>query len=263
MGLYIIDANIARSMRRFGQTIKYYPGRLCACVGENNGVPLPNHTCNQGWYYDTVQIIEGIRTAINYKILASPQGRIYNGGATFTIPKFDLGGNLQSAHSTIAHGDVLVLDNKTRRDTDVLQRGIRDFIYAFDVTQILSVYDSNNNKYVEGTDFVWDNYPAKFGEAKFGQAVMGTDLIRPNLDLNSVVGGLSTITWLDGKGPADQTYYTVEFICKQQYRVWDDGGQDRGTDDDELPKKVLCVLRRYVNPTENPADNVDVNQAIY
>jgi hypothetical protein len=142
----------------------------------------------------------------------------------------------------------LVLDNKTRKDTDVLQRGVRDFIYAFDVTQILSVRDDNNNQYIEGTDFTW---------------ATSTGVVRSTLDTNSVVGGTSVITWLNGKGPADQEYYTVEFISKQQYRVWDDGGQDRGTDTDFLPKKVLCILRRYVNPTENPADNVDVQQAIY
>ena len=268
MGLLVIDPNITKSMFRFGQTIRYYPGSLCSCVGANNGVPLPNHTCNQGFNYGTAQILSGIRTAISYKTLATPQGRIYSGGATFTIPQYDLNGSLQNAYSTIAHGDILVLDNKVRRDTDVLQRGSRDVIYAFDVTEILSI-TQNNNAFIQGVDFDAISYDASYNiltETEFKLLTENLNFVSQEIggDTLPIVGSLTIIIWKNGgNAPATDSYYSVEFISKQQYKVWEDGGQDRGTDTDFLPKKVLCVLRRFINVSDNPADYIDVNQSLY
>jgi hypothetical protein len=256
--LSIIDKNITRSIKKFGQTVKWYPSRLCSCVGKD-GVPQLNHTCNMGFYYDDPEVIKAIRTQVSYKYLNTPYGRIYNGGATFTIPKF-VNVTEQNAWYKIAHGDVLVLDNKTRRETDVLYRGVRDYLYAFDVTEILSVY-SNNIKYIEGIDFNVYTNPMEFED---NEPMQFEDDILMEFE-NSGIGAknLLHIDWLPGKGPEEREYYSVEFVSKQQYKVWEDGGQDRGTDDDELPKKVVCVMRRFVNPEYQPLDNVDIKQEVY
>jgi len=234
--LNVIDKNIKKSRVRFEQTVLYYPSRLCSCIGENNGIPLPNHTCNQGFYYDAPETIKVIRTQISHKYLNTPQGRILNGGATFTIPKYNNGAE-QLAWKTIAHGDIIVVSNKSKRDTDVLIRGTRDKLYAFDVKEILSIY-RNTTQYVVTTDF--------------------TTSIK-----SSVAGQLTSINWVSGKGPADGESYTVEFIAAQQFRVWDDQGQSRGTDSDELPKKVLCTIRRFVSPEANILEDANIDQGVY
>ena len=261
--LRVIDENIVRSLRRFGQTVKHYPGTLCSCIGENNGVPLLNHTCNQGYYYGAPETIIAIRTAISYKYLNSPQGVIYDGGATFTIPRLNLSGAVQNAYSIITHGDILVCDNKTRRDTDILKRGVRDFIYAFDVTEILGIY-LNGVKYA-ATDYIVieDVYKTVVDNNELPIADENgtpTGEVRAKAD---IAGKLMTVHWEPGKGPADGASYTVEFICNQQFKVWDDAGSDRGTDENRLPKKMLTVLRRFVTPVENNLDTVETNQELY
>lgn len=234
--LKIIDENITRSLRRFGQTVKHYPGTLCSCIGANNGVPLLNHTCNQGYYYGTPETIIAIRTAISHKYLNTPQGVIYDGGATFTIPRLNLSKVEQRAYSIITHGDILVCDNKTRRDTDILKRGVRDFIYAFDVTEILGIY-------LNGVKYATTDYTVT--------------------EADSIAGKLMTIVWGTNKGPAIDASYSVEFIAKQQFKVWEDAGSDRGTDVNRLPKKMLTVLRRFVSPVTNNIDTVETVQEIY
>lgn len=261
--LKIIDENIVRSLRRFGQTVKHYPGTLCSCIGENNGVPKLNHTCNQGYYYDAPETIIAIRTAISYKYLNTPQGVIYDGGATFTIPRLNLSRVEQKAYSIITHGDILVCTNKTRRDTDILKRGVRDFIYAFDVTEILGIY-RNGIKY-DSTDYtvVEDAYKTIIGDNEIpitDENGMPTGEVRAKAD---IAGKLMSIAWLPGKGPEQDESYSVEFICQQQFKVWEDAGSDRGTDVNRLPKKMLTVLRRFVTPVENRLDTVETEQELY
>lgn len=238
MSLQVINRNIPNLLKRFGQTIKHYPSRICSCVAENNGMPKLNHTCMYGFYFDEPETVIGIRTQVSYKYLNQPHGRIYNGGATFTIPKFNLQGVEQKAWTKIAHGDILVLDNKTRRDTDILIRGVRDYLFAFDVIEVLSI-SRNNVKYTAGTDYTVTE----------GSSV--------------AAGKLTTINWQTGKGPENGDTFTVEFTCKQQFKIWEDGGQDRGTDEDELPKKVVAVLRRFVNPEPQEINTIEPFGKIY
>lgn len=220
MPLQVIDNSIKKSMKRFSLPVYYYEGRLCSCVGENGGVPQINHTCNLGFYYSAAELTYVIRTAVSHKYLVRPQGLIFDGGATFTIPKL-YNGVEQKAYNRISHGDIIVDSTKTKRDTDVLLRGVRDTIYAFDVKSILSIY-AGTTQYLPDIDFTTS-------------------------ETSSVAGKLTTINWVDGKGPAEDVYYTVEFICNQQFKVWEDMGNDRGTSEDFLPKRVICVARRFVN----------------
>lgn len=232
MSLKITDPNITLLMDTYGMPLKYYSGRLCSCVTENGGIPKIGCGCNLGFWYGASEDVYGIRTSIDYKYLNTPQGRIYDGGAKFTIPKF-YNDVEQLAFKKLAHGDVVVVTGKSRRDTDILTRGTRDYLFAFDVKEILTV-SQQNKIYVQGQDF-------------------------------SLTG--RAINWLSGEGaeaPADGTTYAVEFICEQQYKVWDAGAKERGTDAEELPKAVLCVLRRFVEQENaNPIDSLDFQEKIF
>lgn len=271
--LSVIDPNIKKSIVRFGQTIKHYPSRLCSCLGENNGSPILNHGCNIGYYYLDPEIIKGIRTQVSFKYLNQPHGRIYNGGAIFTIPKFNIDDVEQKAWKIIAHGDILVLDNKTRRNTDILTRKVRDYLFAFDVTEVVSIY-RNETKYVQGVDFhISENIIDVEGdqgdeqdmETEEGSGNVGSTAYE-GLEYDSTknwAGKTTSVTWLPGKGPADGETYVVEFICKQQFKVWADGGMDRGTDNEELPKKLVTVLRRFVNYEQSLIDEIEFKQKVF
>lgn len=230
MPLKITDNNFTRVMDIYGQRLKYYPGRLCSCVRENNGIPKVECGCNLGYWYEAPETCYGVRQQVNWKYLNTPQGRIFDGGAQFTIPKFYQGVE-QSAWKRLAHGDIIVVDNKVRRETDILRKGVRDYLYSFDIQEILTV-SKQNTLYVKDVDFT--------------------------------ISG-NTISWINGGNkPAEEEYYSVEFLCKQQFKVWEMGAQDRGTTEDELPRKILTVVRRYVDTeTENPMDSFDYAQNIY
>ena len=243
MGLKIIDNNIKKLLIRFGSTYKYYPARLCNCIEDNNGAYLPDHTCDHGFYYGDAQLITVVKTQFNEKFLNSQQGVIFQGGAQFTVPKFNLDGEEQQAWTTLAHGDVLASLTKIRRDTDVLKRGIRDKIYAFDVKDVLTV-SRGTTIYVQGTDY---------------------SVSTETFD----AGKLTIINWLlddahNQLGPAMNETYAVEFTCLHQFKVWDEAAMDRGTDTDDLPRKIKCVLRRFTNPEKTAYDaGINLNQEIY
>lgn len=226
MPLRITDQNFSRTTEVYRQTVRYYAGSLCSCIAENNGVPALDCDCILGYRYpETPEIITAIRQNVDLKILKLPSGRIYDGGASFTIPK-SFNGREQNAWRTLAHGDIIALENKQRRDTDILRKGSRDKLLAFDVKEILSV-SSRSVKFIEGADYT----------------VQGTNIIWDPDSENQ---------------PSEGDYYAVEFICNQQYKVWEMGGKERGTDGDELPKRVNCILRRYIETAEsNPLDKVD------
>jgi len=227
--LRVIKQDIPLLQKIYNQTIKYYQGRLCSCIGANNGIPDPKCGCTLGFWYSEPEIIQGIRTNADFKYLKLPHGRVFEGGSQFTIPKSVRVGKVekyQRAYDTIAHGDILVLDNKVRRDTDILCIGVRDKLLAFDVQEIISVSE-RSRIFVEGQDY----------------------------ELNGV-----EIKWI---GNRPQEYYSVEFICKQQFKVWDNVPKDRGTDTENLPRLVVCVLRKYNSDEPTPLDSPQLSQELY
>lgn len=224
MSMVITDKNVTDLIKIYGKKLKYYSGRLCSCVGES-GTPQLKCTCNLGYRYELPEEIWGIRQKVSSKILNTPAGRIYDGGAQFTIPKF-YKGILQKAFYKLSHGDIICIEGKYKRDSDVLLKGTRDRLFAFDVQEIISV-SQLDVEYRQGIDFEMD--------------------------------GVSFV-WLNGGNkPEEESYYSVEYTSYQQYKVWDDNGKDRGAEGDDLPNLVYCVNRRYIDKiNNNPLDNVEL-----
>lgn len=222
----ITDENFSQLIERYKQTLKYYPGRLCSCIGENNGIPKIDCGCTLGYWYDRDETIIGIRKDISYKYTNSPQGVIFDGGAQFIIPK-KYKGIEQKAYQMLNKGDIISVIGKYRRDRDILRKGIRDKLYAFDVVDIISV-SQKNIVYIKDQDFRLEN---------------------------------NEIKWIGNNYPPEESYYTVEFTCNQQYIIWENGVRDRGTDTKELPRSVITVLRHYAQAVQqNPIDSIDLNE---
>lgn len=230
MPLQITDPDLTLVMDIYGRELKYYAGRLCSCVAENGGRPKIGCGCNLGFWYSEPETIYGIRTNFNYKFTSTPHGRIYDGGAKFTIPKHYQEVE-QKAFYRIAQGDIIVVENTQRRDTELLKKGVRDTLYTFDVQVVFAV--SQKEKVFE----------------------LGVDY-----EVND-----RTIVWLpNGDSPADGEDYAVEYACKQQFKVWENGANARGTAEDDLPINLLCVLRRYVETEEvNPLDNFNTQEKLF
>lgn len=138
-----------------------------------------------GYYYNPQVNADLVRTSINYHIVNSENGRIYKGGAKIQIPptKYVNGSFIRlPIYDQIFKGDILVAVGKPIRDFDILTRGIRDKVFAFDIKQVLSVTSVNANKeevfYYFGIDYLIlmdgivvsvDGYTiTPFGEGTFG-----------------------------------------------------------------------------------------------
>lgn len=123
-------------------------------------------------------------------------------------------------HDSVSRGDVFVIANRTRRDGAILQRDVLDSIKAFDVERILTVAYKGTN-YHRGIDYT--------------------------------LSGL-TIQWISEKGPPTEAHYSVEFLCKANYIVYNELAADRGSDDDEISKRVHLALRNYADFSVLPID---------
>jgi hypothetical protein len=115
-------------------------------------------------------------------------------------------------HSTIGRNDVVIIDGRTRRDGERLKRGVRDTLKAFDIQKIIKV-SAKGVDYIEGIDF-------------------------------NMVG--MVVTWIESKGPADQAAYVVDYLTKANYVLFDDMPTDRGSDVDNISKRVLMALRHHI-----------------
>lgn len=241
--LRAIDPGLPLMMKRFRQTFQYYRATVCSCNKNNDGSFNPTCGCVQGYWYKTAATTTyGIRQKVSIQILTTPNGIIYNGGAQITIPQFYLN-NENVAHKTLGRGDIFVIENKYKRESDVLKRGTKDFLFAFDVVEVLGITKRN----ADNTDIV-----AYVQDEDF------TITVSQNMPV-----ALTTINWVKDKGPADGEYYVVDYRAKEQFKVWDDGANDRGTDEDALPRKVLCVRRRYAETQTNNVDTIDLQEKIY
>ena len=215
--------NFADFVDRRGTSLKYHQARLCSCVGENDGQPDPADSCDNGWRFTAPVSYKLLRTAPKLRFMPSEWARIMQGGCQMSIPQKKPVINaftgiktysVLDVYERAAVGDVFVLDSRTRRASDILRRGTRDVIGAFDVQVIHSVAK-------QGTIFAeTTNY--------------------------TLSGDKRTITWVSG-GPAVGERYTVEFTSLLEYVIWDDMAKDRGSDAEVLPKRVMCKLRQYID----------------
>jgi len=265
MAVSIIDNNVLKLIDKYGVVLRYRMGTLCSCVGENNGVHKLGCGCNLGYRYSEPETISGIRTNVKHRYSNTPQGIIFNGDAQFTIPKRISTGEEQKAYKTLAHGDIISVVGKYKRDTDILRRDIKDKLSAFDVTEILKV-SKKDKVYIPDVDYIVVGYNLPYLVNDLNNRLILTEKNEPILlsEVLKTIDRETKILWLqDGEHPEPDEYFTVEFTCEQQYKVWEDGTKDRGTSADEMPRKIIAVIRRYVNPDSNPMDNVNFTENIY
>jgi hypothetical protein len=245
-----------------GVEMKYFQASLCSCIADNQGQPDVNCDCSNGFrYFMRPTTVTLLRTNVNFKSLPERIGLQLQGGCQVTVPdkvrNLDKRGKAIYNDNPIFHtvnvGDVFVIENRTRRDRDILVKDVRDTVRAFDVQSIISVM-KKGTMYQEGVDFRFDTYfyPDPYWKVP----------IRDNdADLHKgdhYLGG--EVIWLDGgNAPAQGEHYTVEYTSKIQYVVFQDLAKDRGGDDDVLPKRLLCSLRQFVNFDKNPLDQVELN----
>jgi len=243
--------------------MKYYQGTLCSCVGEGDGQPDPACTCYNGFRYPANPVtVNLMRTQVNYKGMPSQLAMILQGGCQITVPRctkeLDDNGDeyykLNTVYDRVNMGDVFVIENRYRRERDVLKKGTQDRIKAFDVQSIISV-SKRGTKYVEDLDYeyVSFDYPNPYFYVGINPDLDGMQLAKGY----DVQGG--EISWLDqGNSPSSGEFYTVEYSCKQQYMVYQDLAKDRGGDNDPLPKRLVCTLRNYVKFGTTPFDSLTI-----
>jgi len=329
-------------VNEFASVINYYEGRLCSCVGANEGSFDPDCDCILGFRYKSPVEYNLMRTSVDYRRITQEVGKILQGGAILTIPRVqlnhhafivtkDVSGNVDVStnkllnlsvdgetavefdvsagavdssavtidelikvinaaglgeiayesnedgdpnginyitirslnvksdskveilvpsdtdatgiifglgttqypktitpdiattaylplYHKVSRGDVFTVDTRFRRDGDLLRFGVRDTIHHFDVQRIVSLM-IGSTVYKEGIDFSHSD---------------------------------GTITWLDVNDPDADTDYAVEYLCKQNYIVFDELASDRGSDTDRIAKKIHLALRNYANTTALP-----------
>lgn len=215
-------------------------------------------------YYDPVPV-KLMRTAINYRMYNVEYGRIYEGGARFTIPTYEYSSGdarRSTVYDRIFKGDIIVIEDRPIRDYDVLRKGYRDTLFAFDVKEILSVIsvlrDNTEKQYTYGTDY---KIRVDGNDASVEITSDGT------IKLESIEGikiaSTIEIVWLeDGDKPVNGDYYAVEFMCSPNYVVFDELAKPRMTSDRDLPKSIMCVKRAFFNKLPNPIDDTENRNAI-
>lgn len=337
-----IFAGTNKLVNEFASVVHYYEGRLCSCVGANEGSFDPDDDCILGFRYKSPVEYNLMRTSVDYRRITQEVGKVLQGGAVLTMPRVqlnhhafiitkDLSGNVdvstnkllkiavdaESAvefdvsdgavsasavtidelikvinaaglgeiayesdengdpnginyitirslkvktdskvdilvpsatdatgiifglgttqypktikpdiattaylpiYHKISQGDVLTVESRFRRDGDLLRKGVRDTIHHFDVQRIISI-------------------------------MVGSTIYKEEIDFTHSDG---VITWTGVNDPAANTDYAVEYLCKQNYIVFDELASDRGSDTDRIAKKIHLALRNYANTLALP-----------
>ena len=71
----------------FGVVVKYYAGRICSCVAENDGSYDPTCGCMGGFRYKDSVEYKVIRSSIRYDKVTEKAGQVLQGGCLLTIPR--------------------------------------------------------------------------------------------------------------------------------------------------------------------------------
>ena len=243
----------------------YYQARLSPEL--RYGVTKLGSDAIFGYRYALPVEVNLIRSSVSYKIIHTETGKIYEGGARFSIPPIfsPLAGLIEplSMYETVYKGDVIVLQSWAIRDYDVLTRGKRDALFAFDVKRVLSVgsVDINGKEvlYKYGKDYLLqiDGVPAQASVADDDTVEVKTQ------NAMAIVSDLRFV-WLEGgNAPAEWKDYNVEFTCSPNFVVYDDMASQCGTDTNDLPRSVMTVKRAFFAKQDNPIDQIDTEQMIY
>jgi hypothetical protein len=282
MGIIWRNTDIERQFRMFGIQTLWYESRIAP--DKRFGQTALESDAIHGFRYNDPQEFRLQRTSISQRLILTEHGQKYQGGARFTIPPVALSkGKFVELpiYERIFKGDVLVIKSKAMRDYDILKKGFRDQLFAFDVKTILSVtsisasgaeathvypedYQLEVNgviaTYVKRDEVPFGSLP--FGSFAFGGSGYGAIDIAVN-GATQIVNTIKIIWNTDSENiPADGVNYSVEFLCSPNYIVYDDVAQPRATEENDLPKTILCVKRAYYNPIKPTLDKVETKDQV-
>jgi hypothetical protein len=235
------NADVEDLLDEFGVNILYYKAKKCTCIIENSGRWDPKDNCYFGWRFEEPIKLEVVRTNYKMDISNINLGEIFHGGCHFTVFKKYTDNTPNPMWRSLSQGDVIVNLDDVARKVDQLDIGKRNFLYAFNIVQVLSVYYKGKT-YVEGKDY--------------------------NVKKEEGTNPKTIIEWID-EGEKPDKYYSVEFEYNVNYWLFNEMPKQRGAGDDSLPKSVTCIIRpygetetknllKYVNYAEPPDENINI-----
>ncbi len=255
--------NVLSFFRQFGVDCLYYQARLSPEL--RYGVTKLSANALYGYKYATPSTVRLLRTSVNYRIINTEHGRIYEGGARFSIPPIvKVAGVITpvSMFETVFKGDVIVVKNKPVRDYDVLTKGKRDTLFAFDVKKILSV-SSVNASGVETLHAYGTDYTLTVDNVAVNATVLVDGTVQINATADMPIASQIAFVWqAGGTAPLDGREYSVEFLCSPNYVIWDELANVRATEDENLPKMVMTVKRAYFANAANTIDGIQTDEAV-
>jgi hypothetical protein len=310
------NSDVNRMFRTFGIACLYFESRIAP--DQRYGQTKLESDAIHGFRYKDAVEERLMRTSISQKIILTEHGRMYEGGAKFSIPPVKLVDGVYvpvGVYERVFLGDVIVVKTKSIRDYDSLKKGFRDQLFAFDIKTILSVtsVDANGieHEHLYGRDYTLQhgNYRVSIPFEKTDGTSVNVSLGKEYVDQNGLVpfeyenGGTEylgisptiTATKRDGENvydidlsdtmpiasqinivwnteiqsgetvldvPSDGNNYTVEFLCSPNYVVYNYSDKSRATEENNLPRTVMCVKRAYFNPVKPKMDDVDTHQMI-
>jgi len=270
MGIVWENTDVLDMIDEFGVNCLYFQARIAPDT--RYGITKLESDAVHGFRYDAAESVRLIRTSISQRIALSDHGRTYQGGATFTVPPVAFVGGVlvtPKIYERVFLGDVIVVQGKAMRDWDVLKKGYRDQLYAFDVKAILSV-NSVDAAGVEKTHLYGRDYTLQIaGVEVTATQRSGQDVwdIAPSATypiISSVQIVWRTVATDAGTPvvPASGETYTVEFLCSPNYVVMPLADKTRATEENDLPKTIQCVKRAFFNTSKSIMDTVDTGQSI-
>jgi len=224
-----------------GDLVHYYEASRCSCVGQD-GQPQLDCDCENGFRYPA----EPYKTIVSFSSLQVTEtqgknGLVTQGEAGVYITRSNYRMDWEHLpyrdrfsdnplYNRIHLGDILVVPGKLRRQHDVLQKGSRDTLNAFEVQHIERIM-SSTTEYQQDVDYV----------------------------LGPTDPEQRTIEWLGNDEPSTGDCYTVEFVAPLTFIVYNDVPNNIGGIGEEIPKMVRMKIRQWDDPGVIP-DTTDFHE---